>query len=67
MKSHTPDELAKAVRAYEAELWPRGYGAVMGNLENTLALHDWDAVMKSPIVTGGMKRDADEAHMSVSG
>ncbi|KAK0740157.1 hypothetical protein B0T18DRAFT_439943 [Schizothecium vesticola] len=67
MNGHTSEELAKAVRAYEAEMWPRGYGAVMGNLENTLALHDWDTVMKSPIVTGGIKRETDEAHMSVSG
>lgn len=65
MKSHTPEELSKAVQAYEKEVWPRGYAAVMGNLENTLALHDWETVMQSPIVASGLKREAGEAHEPV--
>lgn len=65
MKAHTRDELAAAVEKYEREMWPRGYGVVMENKENTEALHDWQKVSQSPIMVAGTRRhhpsrDADE-------
>jgi hypothetical protein len=60
MKEHTPAELAKAVREYEKEVWPRGYEAVMANLENTIALHSWETVMQSAAIVAGVKREGDK-------
>lgn len=59
MKEHTPDELAKAVQEYE-EVWPRGYEAVMGNLENTIALHNWDMMVNSAAFVAGIRPDGDK-------
>lgn len=56
MTEQTPAELAKAVQAYEKGMWPRGLEAVTGNLENTMAIHDWNIVMQSPIVVKGLKK-----------
>ncbi|KAK5662465.1 hypothetical protein OQA88_8376 [Cercophora sp. LCS_1] len=64
MKSQTPEELKKAVLAYEKEMWPRGLEAVMGNLENTLAVHNWDVMAKSPIFVGGVWREGDKVRVS---
>ncbi|KAK0631243.1 hypothetical protein B0T14DRAFT_559063 [Immersiella caudata] len=64
MSEHTPAELAKAVQAYEKGMWPRGREAVEGNLENTLAIHDWDFVMQSPIVVKGLKKEGDKVRVA---
>jgi len=66
MAAHTPSELAKAVQEYEKGVCPRGYEAVMGNLENTLAIHDWETVMKSPIVVSGLKKEGDKVRVGDS-
>ncbi|KAK0649161.1 hypothetical protein B0T16DRAFT_456598 [Cercophora newfieldiana] len=60
MKSLTPAELAKAVQEYEKEVWPRGHEAVMANLENTIALHNWDMMMQSAAIVSGVKREGDK-------
>ena len=60
MKEHTPAELAKVVQEYEKEVWPRGYEAVMANLENTVALHNWDMLMQSAAIVSGVKREGDK-------
>ncbi|KAK4237010.1 hypothetical protein C8A03DRAFT_35049 [Achaetomium macrosporum] len=57
MKAHTREELAKAVDKYEKDVWRRGYDIVMENLENTLALHDWEKVTQSHLVASGLNTD----------
>jgi len=61
MKDHTKEELVDAIRKYEKELWPRGHEAVLASLENTLMMHDWNSVMKSPLFVGGMVQNAKPA------
>lgn len=49
-------------------MWPRGLEAVMENLENTIAIHDWETLRKSPIFVKGVeKRDSDQPGTYVSG
>lgn len=60
MKEHTPAELARVVQIYEKEVWPRGYEAVMANLENTIAIHNWETVMGSAAIVAGVKREGDK-------
>ncbi|KAK3346884.1 hypothetical protein B0T25DRAFT_571986 [Lasiosphaeria hispida] len=62
MASNTPAELAKAVQAYETDLWPRGYDVAMANLENSIRLHDWDSVTKSLMLTEGLSRVGERMH-----
>ena len=52
MASRSPQELAKAVQAYEKEVWPRGHEAVMGNLDNSIAIHDWELMQRAAVHTG---------------
>ncbi|KAK3296637.1 uncharacterized protein B0H64DRAFT_415985 [Chaetomium fimeti] len=56
MKGHTRQELARAVGGYEKEVWKRGYDVVMENRENTLAVHDWENVLRSPLLVKGVAR-----------
>jgi hypothetical protein len=63
MKEHTHEELMAAVKKYEIALVPRGAEAVMASYKNTLAVHDWNSMMSSPLFTKGlakykMKEDA---------
>ena len=58
MKAHTPEELAAAVARYEQEVWQRGHDVVMQNRENSLAIHDWEALSRSALLVRGVKRDA---------
>lgn len=58
MTDHTPAELSAAVARYEADLWPRGNEAVLASLENTNQVHDWSTMLKSPLFTGGLAKDA---------
>ncbi|KAK4444712.1 FAD/NAD(P)-binding domain-containing protein [Podospora aff. communis PSN243] len=67
MAEHTPAELAKAVKRYEEGMWPRGLEAVEGNLENTVAIHNWEFVMKSPIVVKGLKKEGDKVRVNETG
>lgn len=57
MKTHTREELTKAVGEYEKEVWQRGYEVVMQNRENTMAIHDWETVSQSALVVSGLKKD----------
>ena len=56
MKAQTPEELAAAVKRYEAQLWPRGHEAVLASHENTNAVHDWNTMMQSPLFTAGLAK-----------
>ena len=58
MKAHTREELAAAVARYEQEVWQRGHDVVMQNRENSLAIHDWEALSQSALMVRGVKRDA---------
>ncbi|KXX79373.1 FAD-dependent urate hydroxylase [Madurella mycetomatis] len=56
MKTHTRDELAKAVGAYEKEVWARGLDVVIQNRNNSLAVHDWEKATQSALVITGVDR-----------
>jgi hypothetical protein len=56
-------ESGRSIRETGLAAWIRGRH---GNLENTLAIHDWETVMKSPIVVGGLKREGDKVRVSGS-
>lgn len=58
MRAHTREELARAVGEYEREVWKRGHAVVMENVENTLALHDWERVKQSALMVTGVGTDA---------
>jgi len=61
MTEHSPAELGRAVQEYEKAMWSTWLEAVMGNLENTLAIHDWELLRKSPIFVKGVDvRDGEE-------
>lgn len=60
MKANTPDELSKAVKAYGVDLWPRGREAVLSSSENSLQIHDWAQLEKSPLFRLGARRDGEE-------
>ncbi|KAL3417966.1 hypothetical protein PVAG01_10975 [Phlyctema vagabunda] len=57
MRSHTAEELKKAVRDYETGLWPRGNEAVRSSELNTLMVHDWERVLESPLVKHALRKD----------
>ena len=57
MSAHTPAELAKAVRAYEDEVWVRGNEVVLSNADNTLAVHDWENITQSGLFAAGVVRE----------
>ncbi|KAK3386095.1 hypothetical protein B0H63DRAFT_523416 [Podospora didyma] len=57
MAAHTPAELAKAVRAYEKEVWERGNEVVLQNADNTLAVHDWENITESGLFAAGVVRE----------
>lgn len=72
--------LQDAVKRYEVSMWERGHEAVLSNLENSIAVHDWDLLMKSPIMRAGVvqkvarmeqqqqqQRAAEEAKQTNSG
>lgn len=63
MSAHTPEELAKAVRKYEEEVYVRGHETVMGNVENTLAIHDDEKRVHSPIFVRAMKASGDKVRV----
>jgi len=54
MPSKTPEALAAAVSAYEKEMQPRGKEAVESSNENSLAIHDWAKLLKSPLFRSGL-------------
>lgn len=54
----TREELSTAIAAYEAELIPRGRTAVEVNNLNTVATHNWNTVLDSPIMKFGSRPDA---------
>ncbi|KAF2841943.1 hypothetical protein M501DRAFT_998155 [Patellaria atrata CBS 101060] len=56
MPARTPEALATAVKGYEEEMWVRGREAVLGSNENSLAIHDWSQLQKSPLFTSGLKQ-----------
>lgn len=45
---------AAAVTAYEQEMWQRGREAVEASNQNSLATHDWDTLLQSPLFTSGL-------------
>jgi hypothetical protein len=57
MKAHTREELVLAVAKYEREVWQRGLNAVITNRENSLALHNWEKLKRSPLWVVGVHRD----------
>lgn len=56
-----------AVTAYEREMWQRGKEAVVGSRENTLAIHDWDKLLRSPLFQSGLKRDGEREKTNGAG
>ncbi|KAL2016598.1 hypothetical protein VTK56DRAFT_3255 [Thermocarpiscus australiensis] len=56
MRAHTREELARAVGEYEKEVWARGSEVVMQNMENTLALHDWERITQSAMFVKGVTK-----------
>ena len=50
----TSAEAASVVTAYEEEMLVRGKDAVLASNENTLSIHDWTRLMKSPLFTAGV-------------
>jgi hypothetical protein len=57
MTERTGNELATAIKRYEAELFPRGKEGVIASNENTNAVHDWATVMESSLFKEGPRRD----------
>jgi hypothetical protein len=47
--------LEDAIRAYEAEMIPRGKEEVSCSVENGLMLHDWNKIQESPVFRRGFK------------
>jgi len=60
MDSHTPENLAKAVAAYDKELWVRGHDAVISSYENSLQVHDWAQLKQSPLFSIGVTRNGED-------
>lgn len=56
-KSVDYSPLAAAVAAYERKLWERGKEAVESSNLNSLAIHDWEKLQKSPLFAAGLKRE----------
>lgn len=54
MPVKTPEALAAAVSAYEGEMQVRGKEAVESSNENSLAIHDWAKLLKSPLFRSGL-------------
>lgn len=53
----TPEDGSdSAVTAYEREMWKRGKEAVIGSRDNTIAVHDWNELMQSPLFKSGVNR-----------
>lgn len=46
----------EAVERYEVNMWERGHDAVLSNLENSIAVHDWATLMKAPIMRHGVTK-----------
>lgn len=46
----------KAINEYEAEMIPRAREAVTGSQGNSLAVHDWEKLLQSPLFTTGLKQ-----------
>ncbi|KAK3986103.1 hypothetical protein QBC44DRAFT_311584 [Cladorrhinum sp. PSN332] len=59
LSSSNNNNLVEAVTKYEKELWVRGLEAVQINLENTIAIHNWETLLQSPIYKSGLKKDAE--------
>lgn len=59
MPERTADALRDAVMQYEEGMWKRGHEAVMSNLENSVAMHDWETVIlkQSPFFSKGIAKD----------
>lgn len=47
-----------AIENYESEMRARAGEEVRVSVVNTIMLHDWEKVMKSPLMTAGLKKDA---------
>lgn len=58
LASLTPETLSGAIRAYEAELVPRGRQAVEMNNLNSATVTNWSAVSDSPLLKHGSRSDA---------
>ena len=47
---------AAAIKAYEDEMLPRGREAVTESNNNSLAVHDWEQLLQSPLFAKGLKQ-----------
>lgn len=56
--------LPEAISAYDAEVLERGIKEMKVSLAQTTLIHDWNTLMQSPMVTMGMRRQAEEAAKS---
>ena len=57
----TPAQLATAIHEYEKELLVRGRETVLAKSENSNSLHDWETIMKSPLLfVGACRREGDK-------
>ena len=50
---------AEVVSDYEKEMRVRTKEAVIGSLENSLAIHDWNKLLQSPLFTLGVRAEGD--------
>lgn len=60
MPERTAAALRDAVTRYEAEMVPRGNEAALSNLENSHMVHDFDRLMRSPLVRSGVRQSVEE-------
>lgn len=44
-----------AIKTYEDEVVPRGKDAVIASKANTIAIHDWNTLLESPLFKMGVK------------
>lgn len=60
MPERTAAALHDAVKRYEAEMVPRGNEAALSNLENSHMVHDFDRLMRSPLVRSGVRQTVEQ-------
>lgn len=52
--------LEEVIAAYEAEMIERGRDAVILSGQNSMMVHDWEQLKKSPLFTAGLVQDKKE-------
>ena len=55
-KEKSTNRKAEVVCDYEKEIRVRGKEAIVGSLKNSLATHDWNKRLQSPLFTAGLQQ-----------